>query len=351
MDFVGPRQRFSAAWHYLIIIDHASRFVSCVASPNQSATVVIQAFRHKWIPYFGVPKTLLCDNQSIFKSEEFTQFVGQEMYSHLVYSSPYYPLGNSINEASHKSIEHGLRARLLQDPLVPFPDALSAVTTAYNSAYQSAIKCSPFEFLFGKMMSIPGLQDLSFVVDEPLRIEARNIARAVQQLTPHLPPPSSASPSDSIGVGDNVIFPRSDYEQTMGSPSELPDSYSTSWSLPCRVTSLHEGHVIVTEFATSRVRRVPRAVLRVLPADVPPSLAQLNWEHICHSLPRRWGVTFDESLLPSQYSQKVSVVKRKTVPTTSSTVKVFDPATKWKVIARLLLPFGLLLFLIHLLGV
>jgi len=45
----------------------------------------------------------------------------------------------------------------------------------------------------------------------------------------------------------------------------------------------------------------------VLPKEVPPTLAQLNWDSIEHTLPIRWTVGLDRTLLPEQYQRIAKV--------------------------------------------
>ena len=338
LDFVGPRQHFTESWYYLVIIDHCSRFVVLYPAAAQTSQNAIQALRLRWVPYFGVPKAILCDNHATFKSTEFVDYITKELCSHLVYTSINYPQGNAINESSHRSIDHGIRARLLQDPLISFPQAVAAVSTAYNAAYQTAIRMSPFEVLFGKPLQLPGLQDFAVLVPEDSRRESLNIASAIRQLAPHLPDPQSFVRPVSLEVGDFVIFPRSPHEIDYGSSGTEITKYTPTWSLPSRVLEVHDQQILVREFATNRDRRVPFSSVRRLPTEVPPSIAQLNWHHIKHSLPRRWSVSFDSSLLPPQYRSladeftkaKIAVESSSSstpeLPSSSSTTKrpVFD---------------------------
>eukprot|EP00923_Selenidium_pygospionis_P023959 GHVN01041665.1.p1 GENE.GHVN01041665.1~~GHVN01041665.1.p1 ORF type:complete len:140 (-),score=6.30 GHVN01041665.1:197-616(-) len=80
VDFVGPRSLWGQEWHYVVLIDHCSRFVVTKAVQSANGDSAIQALRELWSPVFGAPRAVLSDNG--------------DLAAHLIYSSPYYPQAN-----------------------------------------------------------------------------------------------------------------------------------------------------------------------------------------------------------------------------------------------------------------
>lgn len=302
VDFVGPRIFGAGSWYYACIIDHCSRFVVTVASgfPPTAAEAVAALQKH-WVPIFGAPAAVLTDNGSQFDSRAFRDYVTKELKSHHVFSSPYYPAGNGINEASHRVLEHGIKCAVQLGTTRTFPDLLMHVTLAYNASYHSAVKDSPFALLFGKPPVLPGLQGLMAVEPEDQRLSRHHYRRARELLIPFQVSPDEASPVAEgrvVKVGDFVIYPLSDYEKGNAVQASSCLSYSPDWSLPCRVQQVKDKQLVVAEYGTNRNRRVPQSQVKLVPQDLPPGLAELNWSHIQHHLPLRWSEPLDSSKRP-----------------------------------------------------
>eukprot|EP00923_Selenidium_pygospionis_P023935 GHVN01041636.1.p1 GENE.GHVN01041636.1~~GHVN01041636.1.p1 ORF type:complete len:154 (-),score=8.28 GHVN01041636.1:197-658(-) len=94
VDFVGPRSLWGQEWHYVVLIDHCSRFVVTKAVQSANGDSAIQALRELWSPVFGAPRAVLSDNGEAFQSKRFRDYVTGDLAAHLIYSSPYYPQAN-----------------------------------------------------------------------------------------------------------------------------------------------------------------------------------------------------------------------------------------------------------------
>ena len=93
LDFVGPCQWGLDVFHYLVSIDHSTRFVMTVTCSSPSTDVVIQFINQQWMPSFGAPTMVLTDRGSVFTSSAFQSFVIDSLCSTLVFTSPLLPLG------------------------------------------------------------------------------------------------------------------------------------------------------------------------------------------------------------------------------------------------------------------
>lgn len=299
IDFVGPRQFGTTEWYYAVLIDHSSRFILTFPCNHATTGSAITALRDRWVATFGAPSVLLSDNGSQFTSREFRQYVTKDLKSHLVYSSPYYPAGNAINESSHQVLEHGIKCRIQGGTAETFPQLLQCITLAYNASYQGAIADSPFGRLFGKPLILPGFQGLSTTAPEEQRVAHLHYHQARELLAPFQPKVDTSSPpSDGTRLrpGDFVLYPLGEHEKARHTPADSCASYSPTWSLPCKVEEVKSQQVVVTEYGTNRQRRVAVSQVRLVPRDLPPVLADINWTHLSHTLPARWSRPLSEHI-------------------------------------------------------
>ena len=62
---------------------------------------MVELLKTKWIPTFGAPRLVLTDRGSQFTATSFSNYVTRTLQAHYVYTSPYHPQGNFINERAH----------------------------------------------------------------------------------------------------------------------------------------------------------------------------------------------------------------------------------------------------------
>lgn len=155
LDFVGPRSWWNTTWCYMVIIDHATRFIMAEAVATPPTTKwAIQVMTNRWFPVFQAPTAVLMDRGPQFRAMEIRKFITEEFMSILVYSSPYYPQGNAINEASHKAIESSLAAAgdLWS---CGFEDTLQDAVAVHNSTPHVGTGYSPNYSMFGFELTLP----------------------------------------------------------------------------------------------------------------------------------------------------------------------------------------------------
>ena len=305
LDYVGPRFYQGDSWHYLVVIDHATRYVLTSATLFATSEHVCSTLRNEWVKVFGVPKAILTDNGPQFTSNKYKHYVLEELKSTIIYTSPYHPEGNAINEAVHQSLERGMNARVIQPGLKTFAEHLQGITQAYNTAWQSVLKMSPYKALFGKDMVLPGFQILypyQPEVDRKYMIKLREYIRQIEPHLPKFPEGPAVKEQEEIVEGDFCVFERPEYDQKHYNPEgSSVHAYGLKWSLPSRIMEVAAERVKVKEYATNLERYVPRSKLIMLPKEVPPTLTKVNWEHIQHSMPRIQKEPLDINLLPEAY--------------------------------------------------
>src|SRR5262249_3041255 len=106
LDYVGPRTMPPGTCDILVFIDHATRFMMATVTDSPSAVHAIRFLKYSWCAVFSAPLAVLTDRGAAFRDKAFHEFVVQKLGAYHVFTSPYYPQGNAVNEASHKALEY-----------------------------------------------------------------------------------------------------------------------------------------------------------------------------------------------------------------------------------------------------
>ena len=276
-------------YYYLVIIDHASRFVVAEVSLTADAGSAVEIFKAHWDNIFSAPKAVLTDRGSSFRAKVFSDYVTQELGSYHVFSSPYYPQGNSINEACHKSIKFSLHAAMRETNNVKA--ALRDAVKVHNATPHPSTRMSPYFFMFGQEMCFPGWQVFRSTTAQArnryLREEAQ-FQRAMRIEMARRANLFEDSPSEKFEVGDWLVFELSEEESRhAGHPVSGSGSFAPRMSLPSKVVSVKDKALVVQVLgAPGRYRDVPAALCRKLRHEVPPTLQRLAKGMIAFESPR-----------------------------------------------------------------
>ena len=234
--------------------------------------------RDFWVGIFGAPNAVLADKGTAFISKSFQSYICDELAAELVFSGTGYPQGNAINEAVHKGIEASIMSRIQYDTYSPFQEILSDAVLAYNSTPHSGTGYSPFYMLFGKELTLPGLQRFQEAIPEAqrrartrdIRVQAmhRSTMGADEGLRLYSPP--------DFNIGDKVVYYLTASERKGVKEEEdlVLTKYNSNWSTPVTVTKVNSGNVeLLTTLGKTVV--VPVRLVRKLGTNTPPSLQPL----------------------------------------------------------------------------
>ncbi len=280
LDFVGPRDwQDNSTYYYLVIIDHASRFMTTISHNSvPDSQWLINVFRRCWVSIFAAPTAVLHDRGSQFMSAAFRQFLLDQLRAIIVHTSSYYPQGNSINEASHRSIDAMLSVCSNQYKM-SFANALHHATLIHNATPHASTGHSPFFFLHGFEPTLPGLQSFQ-TSSEPsdhlvklASLRANALCRANLQAEDKLITVQKKSP---IKVGDWVVYLLPTSKEKV--KQDLSNKFSKLWSLPAKVVAVRDQQLTVSTWSTNIKVDIPVAKARVLQGDVPISLLKLNMQ-------------------------------------------------------------------------
>lgn len=139
VDIIGPYPRSkSGNIGILIVLDHLSKF-HWLCPLNKFSSSAIQSFLLKNIFHvYGVPETLVSDNGSQFRANEFNAFLTSLGISH-VYTAFYSPQSNASDRVN-RSIISGILSFLKSDQKL-WDENLSYISCALRNAIHQSIKC------------------------------------------------------------------------------------------------------------------------------------------------------------------------------------------------------------------
>nr|ABV45228.1 unknown [Ascogregarina taiwanensis] len=288
VDLVGPRRWGIQEWYYLVIIDYCTRFLVAQATIEAPTTTwVIGVIQKHWTPVFQAPTAILADRGPQFRASEFQKFVTEELLAIMVYTSPYYPQRNAVNEASHRALD-SLLAAMEKTFDKPFPSVLADAVAVHNSMPHMSTGQSPNFGMFGFELALPGWQKYQRDANQGGdRLRALQQERLKQIGRTRLEREDKARlVAKNVRPGDWVVYWLSKYEKGVGC-TEGVDKYSSSWSLPAKVKEVKDGTCLVTCWGDPRAeRQVPLAQIRILEGEIPATLQEINFKLLEKAEPR-----------------------------------------------------------------
>ena len=282
MDLFGPRKYHGQYVHVLVIIDHFSRFM--VTAPMLQATTeeVINALVTRWLPYFGVPRSILTDNGSQFVSKEFVQHMTSRWNVKLANTFVEYPQGNGINESSHRILETAIKTTPFRH-FSELNEVLAYANALYNATPNRMTGNSPSAIVYGKDMALPGLERFSEDAPDSVRLafmrEYRGInmllkqAERINQEAEEAAKERKGPPS--IKAGDIVTYrlKQSERKKAVHLTGEI--SYQPDRSLPQRVIKVSKSGLMVRPMWTNGPdRECPLTEAKLIASNIPEKLRQ-----------------------------------------------------------------------------
>ena len=291
LDIVGPCQWSANHWYYLVILDHATRYMVARATQEAPTTEWIKTIMDEaWIPIFQAPTAVLTDRGPQFTSAAFREYVTGELQATLIHTSPYYPQGNAANEAAHKAIDASIGAAEQMTSLRPFPRELADAIAVHNSMPHVATGHTPNYLLFGMELTLPGWQRYRREASEAKLREASVREERLKAIARHQLQEEDTLrllPTE-VKVGSWVVFWLSEYERrTQDLETPGAHKYSPKWSLPAKVKEVRDKVCTVEPWGTpDKERQVPLAQVRLLEGAVPASLQRINMGMLDRTPPR-----------------------------------------------------------------
>ena len=159
-DFKGPLPTAEKSILYqhrsrfvLVIIDHATRYVMAHPTPTMEAKVVAEIMISRWIPNFGVPRTVISD-----RAKSFTGTVMRTVYGALEVdmqlTAAYNPACNGLCEQVNRNIS-SLLFIMVEEGGDDWAKKINLLFSAYNASVQSSTGYSPNFLVYGRELIEP----------------------------------------------------------------------------------------------------------------------------------------------------------------------------------------------------
>jgi len=149
MDFVEGFPRVGGKSVVLTVVDRLSKYAHFIALGHPySATSVARAFFDQIVRLHGIPCSIVSDRDTVFTSTFWTelfQLAGVKL--HL--SSAFHPQTDGQSEVTNRILGVYLRC-LARDRPRSWLRWLPWTEFCYNSSYQSALRATPFEVVYGR---------------------------------------------------------------------------------------------------------------------------------------------------------------------------------------------------------
>lgn len=152
LDLLGPLPDNSGAKYVLAVVDAYSKFLQVVPLENKSMDVVASAFFDSWISQFGTPKLIVSDQGKEFVNSCF-QLLDRKLGITHKTTSPYHPMANGQAESSVREVLRYARKHVDGNNWV---STLASMRMAHNMAFNSTIKCTPYEAVFCRKPILAG---------------------------------------------------------------------------------------------------------------------------------------------------------------------------------------------------
>lgn len=172
LDFIEGLPPSSGKHCILVVIDRFSKNAHLNAlSHPYTALEVAQAFLDHVFKLQGFPKDIISDRDPTFLSEVWRELFRVQGVD-LRHSTAHHPQTDRQTEATNKTLETYLRCMIADTPH-SWSKWLPLAEWWYNTTYHSAIKCTPYDVIYGQpppthLPYLPG-ESSSAVIDRSMQ--------------------------------------------------------------------------------------------------------------------------------------------------------------------------------------
>jgi hypothetical protein len=155
MDFITKLPRTNKQHDSIMVVvdklTKAAHFIPVKLTHKE--TNIVDVYMREIARLHGIPKTIVSDRDPKFTSN-FWKGLFNGFGTNLNFSTTYHPESDGQTERVNQVIEDMLRMYVMDKPS-KWEDYLHLVEFSYNNGYQTSLKMSPFEALYGRKCNTP----------------------------------------------------------------------------------------------------------------------------------------------------------------------------------------------------
>jgi transposase InsO family protein len=148
MDFIGPLTISEDARYVLVVVDHFTQFVIAIPTQTQSAPVAARALVEEVFCRYGIPKRILSDRGTAFRSEMLRQ-IHATLHVKQLFTSSHHPQCNGKVERLNSTLKEIIYA-LHEEFKGQWIQSLQFATFAYNTSVSEVTLHTPYYLLYGR---------------------------------------------------------------------------------------------------------------------------------------------------------------------------------------------------------
>jgi hypothetical protein len=155
LDFIGQIHPPSSKGYCFMLVatDYFIKWTKVVPLKNITNKEVIEFITEHIIHMFGIPQTLMIDQDISFVSSQAREFI--EYYKiRLLNSSPYYAQANGQAKSSNKTLIKLIKEKIEDNPR-RWHEVLSEALWAHRISKHGATKVTPFDIVYGQEAILP----------------------------------------------------------------------------------------------------------------------------------------------------------------------------------------------------
>ncbi|XP_020084900.1 uncharacterized protein LOC109707778 [Ananas comosus] len=179
-DVIGPINPPSSRGHKFILAatDYFSRWVEAIPLREVKADDIVKFFRENILYRFGVPRRIISDNGTAFRSFKVNRFATQHKIDWR-YSSIYNARANGLAEAFNKTLTKLLK-KIIGKNQKEWHMRIIEALWAYRTTYRTPTQATPYSLVFGVEAVLPlevELPSLRIAVQHELTNEENALLR------------------------------------------------------------------------------------------------------------------------------------------------------------------------------
>lgn len=275
----------------LTIIDQFTKWAECVSIANKTEAVVTSSFIKSWVCRFGVPKTIITDNDKVFIGALFRRICSRLGINNLR-TTVYHPEGNAPIESFHRVLKKGfLHFAQVSEDNIPFDEVLQLILLGYRSVVHSTTNETPGFLLYGVDLRPALDNDWRYCrsTDEKQRLEFLNNMRldvqyqAIRSIMKKNKEKNEGRKDAAFQLNDLVLTRNTPFEmsQMVHFSGEHGCKLIPRWSTPSRVIKISPGNktAIVKNIISGKIKEVHLQNARPINAPVADCQRE-EWEKV-----------------------------------------------------------------------